>query len=174
MAHGSPEALGLAAAAGPHAVSGREKNTGRGLCRQSSVGTLTRKAELPRIVIFGSLAARATVWCGVCGVLRPEDRQVAEELKRRLLAAGVPFLELRVFGSRARGDARPDSDLDVFLVLAVRTREIERQIDRIAWEVGRDAGLVIMTFECTREEMQSLPLRAAPLLEEVARDGVPL
>ena len=169
MPHGSPEALGLAAAAGLQAVSGQEKNTGLALRR-----ILTPKAKLPRIVIFGSLAARATVQCGVCGALRPEDRHVAEELKRRLLAAGVPVLELRVFGSRARGDARPDSDLDVFLVLAVRTRKIERQIDRITWEVGRDAGLVIMTFECTREEMQSLPLRAAPLLEEVARDGVPL
>lgn len=107
-------------------------------------------------------------------MIRPEDRQLAEELKRRLLTAGVPLLEMRAFGSRARGDARPDSDLDLFLVLRHRTREIERQIDRIAWEVGREAGQVIMTFECTREETQTLPLRAAPLLEEVAREGVSL
>ena len=107
-------------------------------------------------------------------MMRRGDQRVAEKLKRRLLAAGVPIVEMRAFGSRARGDARPDSDLDLFLVLALRTRDIERQIDRIAWEVGREAGLVIMTFECTQEEMQAFPLRAAPLLEEVEREGVPV
>ena len=60
----------------------------------------------------------------------------------------------------------------MILVLASRTREIERQIDRIAWDFGRDAGLVIMAFECTQDEMQALPLRAAPLLEEGDRERV--
>jgi predicted nucleotidyltransferase len=107
-------------------------------------------------------------------MMRDDDRRAAEELKRRLLAAGVPVLEMRVFGSRARGDARPDSDLDVFLVLGSRSREIERAVDRIAWEVGYETGRVIMTFECTRGEMERLPLRAAPLLGDVRREGVPV
>lgn len=107
-------------------------------------------------------------------MMQEADRRVAAELKRRLLAEGVPVGEARVFGSRARGDARPDSDLDVFLVLDARSQEIERTIDRVAWEVGYASDRVIMTFECTREEMQRLPLRAAPLLDEVRREGVPV
>jgi len=43
------------------------------------------------------------------GVMHPKDRRVAEELKRRLLEAGVPLLETRVFGSRARGLSRSSS-----------------------------------------------------------------
>ena len=49
---------------------------------------------------------------------RPE-RAVADALARRLAAAyPEDLLEVRVFGSRARGDHREDSDLDVAVIVA--------------------------------------------------------
>ena len=38
-----------------------------------------------------------------------------EEVVRRILAAGSP-LKIVLFGSRARNDARPDSDLDLLII----------------------------------------------------------
>ena len=43
-------------------------------------------------------------------MLTETDQRIAREFQRRL-ADVVPVLDLRVFGSRARGDAAPDSDL---------------------------------------------------------------
>lgn len=77
--------------------------------------------------------------------MRPEDRRVAEELKRGLLQKGVPLQETWAFGIRVRGDCDEDSDLDLMLVLGERTREIERTINDVAWEVGFGAGFVVST-----------------------------
>lgn len=46
------------------------------------------------------------------------DRTVAERVKERILAAmGKRVRRVILFGSRARGDALPDSDYDVLVVL---------------------------------------------------------
>jgi predicted nucleotidyltransferase len=50
-------------------------------------------------------------------MLMSEDRKIAAELKRRL-AQALPVLDLRVFGSRVRGEAHSESDLDVFITVA--------------------------------------------------------
>jgi len=45
----------------------------------------------------------------------PITAEVLEELVRRILKAGSP-LRIVLFGSHARGEARPGSDLDVLIV----------------------------------------------------------
>lgn len=53
--------------------------------------------------------------------------------------------ELKIFGSRARGTARPDSDIDVLYTLRPGRRlgwEIEQLADELAELLGRPVDLV--------------------------------
>ena len=43
------------------------------------------------------------------------DKQLLDEVVQQITAVGSP-LKIVLFGSRARGNARPDSDLDLLLV----------------------------------------------------------
>jgi len=59
------------------------------------------------------------------------DRQIAEEFKDNLLANQIPLEEIRIFGSRVRGDFTPESDLDVCLILRETSPEIGRGL--VVW-----------------------------------------
>jgi predicted nucleotidyltransferase len=77
-----------------------------------------------------------------------------------------------LFGSRARGDARPDSDYDV----AVFLRDM---VDR-GPELHRLADLSTDIIDETGEFVHAMPYRAAaydertPLMREIRREGVEL
>ncbi len=57
--------------------------------------------------------------------------RVLDELKERLSAAyGERLHAVVLFGSEARGDARPDSDIDVLVVLETLTGDYGEELER--------------------------------------------
>ena len=104
-------------------------------------------------------------------MLVEKDRQIAREFQRRLTAI-MSVLDLRVFGSRARGDAAPDSDLDIFIEVETLTPQLRQQISEIAWEVGFELDRVISTIVATRDQLEHGAMGANPLVLNVEREGV--
>ena len=82
------------------------------------------------------------------------------------------ILDLRVFGSRARGDAAPDSDLDVFVESEQATPELRQRISEIAWEVGFERDRVICTRVATREELEHAAVGAILPVINMDQEGV--
>jgi len=104
-------------------------------------------------------------------MLTETDRRIVREFQRRL-ADIVPILDLRVFGSRVRGDAVPDSDLDVFIELEACSPELRRRISEVAWEVGFEMDRIISTVVTTRHELEHGAMGANPLVLNIEQEGV--
>ncbi len=103
--------------------------------------------------------------------MSPRDQQIARQLKREI-AQIAQIIDFRVFGSRARGDAEEDSDLDVFIETETLDTVLEKKIRHIAWEVGFKYFIFIQTLVFTREEIEKSPLRASDIVLNIMEEGI--
>ena len=100
------------------------------------------------------------------------DLQVARILKDRLSSV-VTLIDFKVFGSRARGDASWDSDMDVFIEVETLDKELKDKILDIAWEVGFYNDCIhISPLVFTRYEIEESPLRISSIVQVIAKEGV--
>jgi len=93
---------------------------------------------------------------------------------RQLLARKLQVDQLVLFGSRARGDAAPDSDMDILVIIDTPTEDIEEYISSCAWEAGFEHGMVIVPVVYSKKEWESGIDRVSLLARAIEMEGVPL
>jgi len=102
-----------------------------------------------------------------------EDNEIRAVLElKRALAARFKILDFRVFGSKARGDASPDSDIDVMIVVDGYTPEVEHVVSDLVFEINLSHDCFISTVIFGREELEEGPLSESPLYKIVEKEGI--
>jgi uncharacterized protein len=92
---------------------------------------------------------------------------------RQRVTKRLPVERLVLFGSRARGDADSESDLDLLVIVGRALSAAEREfISDCAWEAGLENGVIVMPVVYTQDEWESGPERASLLHRAVAEEGV--
>jgi predicted nucleotidyltransferase len=94
---------------------------------------------------------------------------ILAEVVRRLLEAYRPE-RIYLFGSVARGEAGPDSDYDL-LVVVPDDAPPERRRSRLTYEVLRGTGTAADVLVCTRSYFEQRRLLQASLPGTVLREG---
>jgi len=104
-------------------------------------------------------------------MLQPDDSLIVNVYKQRVQEI-TPLERMIVFGSRARGDAGKESDLDIFIELPDLTSHLHQQILEIAWEISLDHGRVISTFLTSTPLLIDSPLAGNPILRVIQSEGI--
>ncbi len=77
-----------------------------------------------------------------------------------------------LFGSRARGDADPDSDMDVLVIVNDFTDRTEDFISQCAWEAGFENDIILVPVVFSRNDWENGPERYSLLAEAIKSEGV--
>jgi predicted nucleotidyltransferase len=87
---------------------------------------------------------------------------------------GGRLRELALFGSKARGEAHEDSDVDVLVVVDGLTSAETREIGHLGGDLLTHHDVLIATFAVSTERMTQLRSRDRRIAREIDRDAVPL
>lgn len=100
---------------------------------------------------------------------------ILTDLRSRLKALyGLRLDRVILFGSRARGDAEPDSDIDVMIVLKERVEDRGAEKERymaVAADLSLKYATVIMPFVT---DVRTYASSDFSLFENVRREGIPV
>jgi len=107
--------------------------------------------------------------------------RIVEEIKQKIkekLLSEVPerVLKIIIFGSYARGDETPDSDLDILIVVTDKSKKLEKQIFDIAYEIMWDYDFTpLISLEImTEEHWQQLKNKNSSFYRNIQREGIAL
>ena len=107
----------------------------------------------------------------------PNRTRATSEFVRRLrrdLPANI--VDLRLFGSEARGQASPESDIDVLVVVEPDADRValETRVVDIAFDVNLEFNVFISPSVVTPAILNHPVWRESPFIETVLREGVAL
>jgi predicted nucleotidyltransferase len=104
-------------------------------------------------------------------ISQPQLRDMASEIR-----AEIPGAEVRLFGSRARGEARPDSDVDL-LITAPDAWVVEHDrwavLDRLRWRLSSPDWPVDLLLFSQSQARQRLHLSSS-VVRHAYQEGVRL
>ena len=103
--------------------------------------------------------------------MTPEDRRLLALFSERVRAL-EPHARIWAFGSRARGDHAPDSDLDVCVVVPETTEQLREQDRLRAWEVGFENEVLITAVLFGEADFDEGVMSASSLVTNIRREGV--
>lgn len=106
-----------------------------------------------------------------------QDRKLVMELKQRLSVEVKGHLaRLILYGSRARGDAADDSDLDLVALVDEKTPELEAQMEDVAYRLMWDHNFqpIISLKIFSEERFRQAVAKGLSFYRNVEREGVEL
>lgn len=105
--------------------------------------------------------------------LTENEQRALRELRDELVSK-YPILDIRLYGSKARGEGESDSDIDVMIEIPGYDSLMVGEIDDVIYRINLNHDVFISALVFGRDELEEGPMSESPIYKVVQREGVPL
>jgi predicted nucleotidyltransferase len=110
-----------------------------------------------------------------CMRLTPEEQTWLDTYRQALTQQYPDVIDsMVIYGSKARGDAHPDSDLDVLLVVKNEADALRRPLRRLGYALAIALEALPSILVYTQAEWDRRKQSGSPFRQAVERDAVPV
>ena len=110
----------------------------------------------------------------ISGLAPNERAALADYLAQLRTTCGDRLLRVMLFGSKARGDSEPESDIDILVVLRGELDGLKDRLADLSYDISLNYGVVVSDFVVGERRYDWMSRHNEPLLSEVMREGVEL
>ncbi len=107
-------------------------------------------------------------------LLKNERAAILAFSRRLKKLLGKQRVSLLLFGSKARGDARKDSDIDIFILVKDKKNDVNDKIAQVTAEILDDYGILLSPVSYDLHEAEMNVKLHSFFFEEVQREGIPI
>lgn len=108
-------------------------------------------------------------------LLLPHEQEALDRFVQELYRQyGAHVRSVVLFGSKARGEAGPDSDVDLLVTLNNDDPHLRSRIRRLAARISLEYDLLLSVQAVSRSRWERLVRYRFPLYQAVVSEGIPL
>ena len=112
-------------------------------------------------------------WLNILMSLNAEEKSALKAFKKALENnLGKRLIELKLFGSKARGDDNPSSDLDVLSVVADEDWKLSDTVYGIATDVLLETGICISPKVISQKRLEKLSQEESSFVRNIEKDAI--
>jgi predicted nucleotidyltransferase len=104
---------------------------------------------------------------------RPEVRTaIVAYVQRVVTDYSNEIISITLYGSQARGEASPESDIDLFIVVRHNISTLRRALTDLAWQVQFEHDVIISDVIRSVDQLSHMKAKRFPYYQSIEREGI--